>query len=290
MKLALTDSMALTKKERKRSVTLAILLGIILVIIVQTIVTEVPNLFISNIGAQEVTALFVNIFVIIAILLFSRYFENRSVASFGLTARHTLKNIGIGLLTGFVFLLFVFLVNLFFGSIKVSFHLESISWLYVIASFFGFLFQGTMEEVVCRGFIMNTVSAKMNVWMGVIINSIIFTALHGVNDSVTALAIFNLFLASLILSFIFYLSDNLLLVGAFHAIWNFLLGPFFGVPVSGLHIYSSVIQTDPVTDKALINGGGFGFEGGLGLTIGAVLMLIVLFYFVKKKNDVADAI
>lgn len=290
MKLALTDSMALTKKERKRSVTLAILLGIILVIIVQTIVTEVPNLFISNIGAQEVTALFVNIFVIIAILLFSRYFENRSVASFGLTARHPLKNIGIGLLTGFVFLLFVFLVNLFFGSIKVSFHLESISWLYVIASFFGFLFQGTMEEVVCRGFIMNTVSAKMNVWMGVIINSIIFTALHGVNDSVTALAIFNLFLASLILSFIFYLSDNLLLVGAFHAIWNFLLGPFFGVPVSGLHIYSSVIQTDPVTDKALINGGGFGFEGGLGLTIGAVLMLIVLFYFVKKKNDVADAI
>lgn len=290
MKLALTDSMALTKRERKRSVTLAILLGIILVIIVQTIVTEVPNLFISNIGAQEVTALFVNIFVIIAILLFSRYFENRSVASFGLTARHPLKNIGIGLLTGFVFLLFVFLVNLFFGSIKVSFHLESISWLYVIASFFGFLFQGTMEEVVCRGFIMNTVSAKTNVWMGVIINSIIFTALHGVNDSVTALAIFNLFLASLILSFIFYLSDNLLLVGAFHAIWNFLLGPFFGVPVSGLHIYSSVIQTDPVTDKALINGGGFGFEGGLGLTIGAVLMLIVLFYFVKKKNDVADAI
>lgn len=290
MKLALTDSMALTRMERKRSVTLAILLGILLVIVVQTIVTEVPNLFISNRGAQEVIALFVNIFVIIAIFLFSRYFENRSVASFGLTTKKPLKNIGIGLLTGFVFLLFVFLVNLLFGSIEVSIDLESISWLYVIASFFGFLFQGTMEEAVCRGFIMNTVSAKTNVWMGVIINSLIFTALHGVNDSVTTLAIFNLFLASLILSFIFYLSDNLLLVGAFHAIWNFLLGPFFGVPVSGLHIYSSVIQTAPVTDKVLINGGGFGFEGGLGLTIGAILMLIVLFYFVKKKNDVADTI
>mgnify|MGYP002589008871 FL=1 len=259
-------------------------------IVVQTVVTEVPKQFVSNIGAQEVIALFVNIFVILAVLLFSRIFESRSVASFGFTTKKPLKNIGIGLLTGFVFLLFVFLVNLLSSSIEVSFNLESISWLYVIASFFGFLFQGTMEEVVCRGFIMNTVSAKTNVWMGVIINSIIFTALHGVNDSVTALAIFNLFLASLILSFIFYLSDNLLLVGAFHAIWNFMLGPFFGVPVSGYSIYSSIFQTAPVTNKTLINGGGFGFEGGLGLTIGAVLMLIVLFYFVKKKNDVADAI
>ncbi|MGJ0995374.1 CPBP family intramembrane glutamic endopeptidase [Enterococcus casseliflavus] len=290
MKLALTDSMALTKKERKRSITLAIIIGTILMIVVQTVVTEVPKQFVSNIGAQEVIALFVNIFVILAVLLFSRIFESRSVASFGFTTKKPLKNIGIGLLTGFVFLLFVFLVNLLSSSIEVSFNLESISWLYVIASFFGFLFQGTMEEVVCRGFIMNTVSAKTNVWMGVIINSIIFTALHRVNDSVTALAIFNLFLASLILSFIFYLSDNLLLVGAFHAIWNFMLGPFFGVPVSGYSIYSSIFQTAPVTNKTLINGGGFGFEGGLGLTIGAVLMLIVLFYFVKKKNDVADAI
>lgn len=290
MKLPLTYSMELTKKERKRSITLAIIIGIILMIVVQTFVTEVPKQFVSNIGAQEVIALFVNIFVILAVLLFSRIFESRSVASFGFTKKKPLKNIGIGLLTGFVFLLFVFLVNLLSSSIEVSFNLESISWLYVIASFFGFLFQGTMEEVVCRGFIMNTVSAKTNVWMGVIINSIIFTALHGVNDSVTALAIFNLFLASLILSFIFYLSDNLLLVGAFHAIWNFMLGPFFGVPVSGLRIYSSVIQTTPLSNKTLINGGGFGFEGGLGLTIGAILMLIVLFYFVKKKNDVADAI
>lgn len=285
MKLALTDSMVLTKKERKRSITLAIIIGVILMVGVQTVVTEVPKQFVSNIGAQEIIALFVNIFVILAVLLFSRIFESRSAASFGFTTKQPLKNVEIGLLTGFVFLLFVFLVNLLSGSIEVSFNLKSISWLYVIASFFGFLFQGTMEEVVCRGFIMNTVSAKTNVWMGVIINSLIFTALHGVNDSVTALAIFNLFLASLILSFIFYLSDNLLLVGAFHAIWNFMLGPFFGVPVSGYSIYSSIFQTAPLTNKTLINGGGFGFEGGFGLTICAILMLIVLFYFVKKKND-----
>lgn len=72
MKLALTDSMALTKKERKRSITLAIIIGTILMIVVQTVVTEVPKQFVSNIGAQEVIALFVNIFVILTVLLFSR--------------------------------------------------------------------------------------------------------------------------------------------------------------------------------------------------------------------------
>lgn len=155
------------------------------------------------------------------------------------------------------------------------------------ASFFGFLFQGTMEEIVCRGFIMNAVSAKTNVLTGMIINSIIFTGLHGVNDSVTLLAIFNLFLASLILSFIFYLSDKLLLVGAFHAIWNFMLGPFFGVPVSGAKIYSSIMTTSPITNKEMINGGDFGFEGGLGLTICAIIFLGLLFLFSKshiKRN------
>ncbi|MDK4451601.1 hypothetical protein [Enterococcus casseliflavus] len=146
MKLALTDSMVLTKKERKRSITLAIIIGVILMVGVQTVVTEVPKQFVSNIGAQEIIALFVNIFVILAVLLFSRIFESRSAASFGFTTKQPLKNVEIGLLTGFVFLLFVFLVNLLSGSIEVSFNLKSISWLYVIAFFLAFYFKGQWKK------------------------------------------------------------------------------------------------------------------------------------------------
>ena len=157
----------------------------------------------------------------------------------------------------------MFLINLFTGSISTSINLGSLSWIYFITAFLGYFLQGTMEELVCRGFIMNSLSARYNVWTAILVNTLIFAGLHGFSDNVTLLAMFNLVLAGLLLSFIFYLTDNILLVGAFHAIWNFTLGPVFGVPVSGIGFYSSLFKTESISNQSIINGGLFGFEGGL---------------------------
>nr|WP_315529767.1 type II CAAX endopeptidase family protein [Carnobacterium maltaromaticum] len=279
--MKLTESMLLTKSEQKRNVWLTIFFGIILMFVSQ-LIAILPAEIIKNQGASEVYTLFSNIIVIGAILLFCLLFEKRSLQSLGIQKKSSLLNIIKGWILGFSLLTVVFIINMTTNAIHISFDLKSISWIYLFTSLVGYLFQGTMEELFCRGFIMNSLSAKYNVWAGIIINTLIFTLLHTLSPGVTVLALINIFLAGLVLSFIFYLSDNLLLVGAFHASWNFMLGPIFGVPVSGLGFYSSVFNTTSLPEKTIINGGNFGFEGGLGLTIPVLVSLAIVFVILKK--------
>lgn len=287
MKLTFTPSMEQTQKQRKGAIWLTIILGLIIVMAIQAI-SMIPSYYIENAGAQEVYVLFANVAVIIAILLFCRFFEKRSLASLGFRSTQIAKRVLTGILLASIFLTLVFLINFFTGSIQFASNLSTVRWIYVLASFFGYLPQGLMEEIVCRGFIMNSLSARYNVKTGILVNSLIFAILHGVNPAITPLALFNLFLAGLLLSTIFYLTDNILFVGAFHAVWNFMLGPVLGVPVSGLSIYSSLFKTTLLPDHTLINGGSFGFEGGLGLTISISISFLFLFLYVKKRKALHD--
>ncbi|MGX7210333.1 CPBP family intramembrane glutamic endopeptidase [Enterococcus innesii] len=283
--MKLTQSMVQTKKERKGILGLTIFFGLVMVFLVQYLVS-IPSELLSNSGAKDVYILFSNIVIIIALLAFCIIFEKRSPKTLGVNLSKLPRNLAIGWGLGFLLMFCVFIINLITGSITIDFDLKSMSWLYLITTFFGYFFQGTMEEFVCRGFIMNSLSAKYNVWTGIIVNTLIFTLLHSISPDVTFIALLNIFLAGMILSFIFYLSDNIFLVGAFHAAWNFMMGPVFGVSVSGLKIYSSMFNTNSIPENNLINGGAFGFEGGLGLTIPAIIAIFICAYFIhKKKTD-----
>ena len=281
--MKLTQSMIQTKEERKGILGLTIFFGIFIVFFMQFIV-GIPAESFSNNGLKDVYILFSNIIIIISLLAFCRIFEKRSPETLGVDFKLFPSKIAIGWILGFLLMIAAFLVNLITGSITINFDPKSLSWIYFITAFFGYFFQGTMEEFVCRGFIMNSLSAKYNVWTGIIVNTLIFTLLHALSPSVTILALFNIFLAGLLLSFIFYLSDNIFLVGAFHAAWNFAIGPFLGVPVSGLKMYSSLFNAEPIDGKTLINGGDFGLEGGLGLTIPVVIAVIVAYYLIVKQQ------
>jgi len=283
MKLNLTPSMQLTQEQRKRNVWISLIIGIVIVFLVQGI-SMIPADYIENTGAKEVYILFANIFVILALTLFCRFFQKRSLASLGFSSKKIANRILTGTTLAIIFLTIVFLLNLFAGSIRISSNLTTVSWIYVLTAFLGYFPQGLMEEIVCRGFIMNSISARYNIWTGLLVNSLIFAILHGLNPDITRLALLNLFLAGLLLSTIFYLTDNILFVGAFHAAWNFMLGPVLGVPVSGLSIYSSLFKTTLLPDHSLMNGGGFGFEGGLGLTISIIIAFITLFFLVRIRN------
>ncbi|MCO5432973.1 CPBP family intramembrane metalloprotease [Enterococcus faecalis] len=277
-------SITLTKQEFDRPLILSIFLLLLVFFGVQSVFT-IPTFFISNPGVKEIYVLFTNIFIIGAFLLFSKKYEKRSLQSLGITFANLPLNMLIGWLLGLLLISAVFVINLLTNSISTSFNANSISWIYVVSAFFGYLVQGTMEEILCRGIIMNSVASKYNVLLGIIVNTLVFSLLHGLNPSITFLALANIFFAGLLFSLVFYLSDNIFLVGAFHAAWNFLLGPVIGIRVSGLDFYSSVFRTDLNSENSLINGGKFGFEGGLGLTIAAFVFLSIIFLVIKTKKE-----
>nr|WP_216697768.1 CPBP family intramembrane glutamic endopeptidase [Enterococcus innesii] len=215
-------SITLTKQEFDRPLILSIFLLLLVFFGVQSVFT-IPTFFISNPGVKEIYVLFTNIFIIGAFLLFSKKYEKRSLQSLGITFANLPLNMLIGWLLGLLLISAVFVINLLTNSISTSFNANSISWIYVVSAFFGYLVQGTMEEILCRGIIMNSVASKYNVLLGIIVNTLVFSLLHGLNPSITFLALANIFFAGLLFSLVFYLSDNIFFGWRFSCCLEFLV-------------------------------------------------------------------
>ena len=74
-------------------------------------------------------------------------------------------------------------------------------------------------------------------------------------------------------------------VAAFHSTWNFVQGNFFGIQVSGLKVGSSVLTSELTETGRLVNGGGFGLEGGLAVTLVLAIGIAVLYFMKPTKED-----
>lgn len=286
MKLSLNESMELTKTQRKGNIILPFFILILTLLVGQLIL--IPFLFAGMIKISMLENglfnLYANSIPIILIIIYCKFVEKRTLPSLGITKKRFPINYLIGVLIGLAMISSTFLINFLLGSISVSINPNSINWTFIILSLFGYIIQGFNEELLCRGFLMNAIASKKGPLVGILLNSFFFGALHLLNPNVTFLSFINISLVGIIFSLIFYKTNNLWIVGAMHSIWNFLLGPVLGIEVSGLSTFSSVFKTISLEGKALINGGSFGFEGGLAATIVLTISLIITLAIIKKNN------
>jgi membrane protease YdiL (CAAX protease family) len=54
---------------------------------------------------------------------------------------------------------------------------------------FGFCIQGFAEELLFKGYIMNTIASMSNMTIGIVINSVIFSLNHAINPNVTSIGL-----------------------------------------------------------------------------------------------------
>ena len=106
----------------------------------------------------------------------------------------------------------------------------------------------------------------------------------------TLLAYINIFLFGLFLALLFIRFENIWIVGALHSIWNFAQGNLFGIQVSGMQLQPSLIKSDVKEGWELINGGSFGVEGGLAVTVVLAVTLGILGYSMKKHGCFVEAV
>ena len=148
----------------------------------------------------------------------------------------------------------------------------------------GFVIQGLAEEVMCRGFLIAHITRRYSVKTAVIASSILFALLHAFNPSgISLVALINLFLFGVFASQMFLYSENIWLCAGFHTVWNYVQGNVLGVPVSGVPIPSFFKMTTN-ENMYLINGGNFGLEGGIPVTIILVAGCVILYFLIKRKE------
>ena len=229
-----------------------------------------------------VLSLMSTIAMTIVTLLFCRLIQKRKPETLGFTWKGAGREYLIGLGVGFIVFSAAVLLCVLAGALKIEGFSETFGIGMFVLFCFGYMIQGMGEEVLCRGYIMVSIGRRYSMWVAVLSNALIFAALHLLNNGISVLAFINLALFGVFASLYFIKRGSIWGIGAFHSIWNLVQGNFWGLRVSGLVTECSVFRTTMVEGRSMINGGDFGPEGGLAVT---VVLLAGIGLLLRKKES-----
>ena len=268
-------------------------LGVVLVTILVAVALETDSALLTGLPANIrpeymlLGAIGETFAITISVFLARRYLDKRSIESLGLklssqTIIDILAGIGITLLQmGFIYLLM---------SCQGWISFEGFAWQFdplplviknTLIFFALFVLVGWHEELLSRGYHLQTIASGLNLFWGVILSSAIFGALHLGNPSANWVSTVGIFLAGIFFAYGYIRTKQLWLPMGMHLGWNFFEGVVFGFPVSGLDIYA--LTRIQVHGPDLWTGGPFGPEAGL-IVIPALLVGTVLIYLYTAYN------
>lgn len=236
-----------------------------------------------------ITNLFATSLMILTAMLFCKLIQKRKMTTLGFKKPGMWKEYGVGMLIGFGMMAAIVGIGALTGALELQFNSEittGASLGLLVTVFAGFLIQGMSEEVLCRSYFLVSLARKDGkVWLGIIVSSIAFGALHLGNAGIAPLALVNLVLFGIFAGVYFVKRGNIWGIAAIHSIWNFAQGNIFGILVSGNDFGVTVFEATINEEMTLINGGDFGLEGGILTTI--VLAVATLITLQTKQKDVA---
>jgi membrane protease YdiL (CAAX protease family) len=229
-----------------------------------------------------------------SIYIARRWLDKRSFESLGLQLN---KQTWVDLLTGigitFVQMGFIYFLMNALGWITF----EGFAWEFdpvgtvlsnVLIFFVGFVFVGWNEELLSRGYYLQTIASGTNLFWGVVISSAVFGLLHLGNPNATWISAAGIFFAGIFLAYGYIRTKQLWLPIGLHIGWNFFEGVGFGFPVSGLDIYA--LTRIQVHGPEIWTGGAFGPEAGgpeAGLIVLPALLLggLLIYMFTRERVE-----
>ena len=229
--------------------------------------------------------LYISIFDMVGTFLvlwgFMSVVENEKLFKLGFSLQNRFKDCLLGFGLGVFILVFGFFYLLLSGNI--DFNRIVFDPIKLGQSFALFLIVAVVEESLIRGYVLRNLMISFNKYLALILSSLIFSLMHGLNPNFNNIAFVNIFLAGILLGITYIHTQNLWFPIMLHFSWNF-FQTNLGFNVSGQDSYSFV-EIDLVK-KNLFNGGEFGFEGSILCIIIQSLIIISMVIFYAKKQQV----
>lgn len=232
-----------------------------------------------NIGDEYYSpiSLIAQLIMTLLIILLAFLWQGRKPRTLGFVKKNAFRDYLIGLGAGFVMFSAAVGICVLTGALTLS-KTSNVNYALLVVFCLGWLFQGMAEEVLCRGFFLVSLARKHNLVIAVLGNSLAFAALHLGNDGIGFLPMVNLTLFGICASIYFIKTGNIWLVSAMHSIWNLVQGNLYGILVSGGFVGPTFFSSTIDESKTIINGGAFGLEGGLAVTIVLVISILIGLY------------
>ncbi|MCK7637749.1 CPBP family intramembrane glutamic endopeptidase [Corynebacterium pygosceleis] len=216
--------------------------------------------------------------VLLCVLLLTKLFR-LTLPDLGMVRENRFGTWLTGAGFGFAAVTVVYLLNVIFGALDVSFTLKASElWVLLLAAVF-FAFQGFFEELLFRFFIIPAYAARITVAGAIGLSSILFAFIHINNPNLTVFGMVNLVLYGVVFGTMYWRTGNAWFVAGWHSGWNFVLSMLYGSHVSGNALPGSVLSSAP-SGSELLNGGEFGLEGSV---LSTLLGIAIIAWCVKTK-------
>jgi membrane protease YdiL (CAAX protease family) len=196
-----------------------------------------------------------------------RFLDRRSFVSLGLHPdRNSLLDVLFGIAVGAV------LMGLIYAFESAAGWLTFEAWAWdefatstvltrLLAALLLYLGVGYSEELLSRGYHLQTLWTGLKLPLALLISSGVFAALHLGNPSASWVSTLGIFFAGIFLAYGYLRTSELWIPIGVHIGWNFFQGTIFGFPVSGTGGFHLIRQT--VEGPDIITGGLFGPEAGM---------------------------
>ena len=224
-----------------------------------------------------------------SIYLARRLLDRRSFVSLGLRwDRAAIRDIFVGIGIAAAMMALIFAIHWAVGWLTF----ESFTWQsreggfvlqQTLLALLIFILVGWNEELLSRGYHLQTLASGLNRFWGALLSSAVFAVLHLANPNATWNGTVGILLAGLFLAYGYLRAEQLWLPIGLHIGWNLFEGVVFGFPVSGLNTFS-LIQID-VAGPTILTGGAFGPEAGLVLLPGLLLGTGLIWLYTRSGES-----
>lgn len=229
------------------------------------------------------------LFSIVAIL-YCILIEKRSIQDIGITKKPT--DYLIGIVIAVAMLILVVLISILTGSATFIGINRDVNIKGMLLWALAFIIQGSEEEILCRGFLMNTLKKKISVPLSVLISSTAFVVPHLIMTPIldsgrvyATIGIVNLYLISILFSIITLWRKNIWISCGLHAAWNYTLNIILGLTVSGNEAKMDGLLQIEINKLTIINGSEYGLEAGIATTAITIVTICVIMYIWKGRKD-----
>lgn len=227
------------------------------------------------------------IIVIAITLLYWKFIEKKTLSEMGITKR--IGNYFVGIIAGVLLLAVSLAVILMTGSITYHGVYENINIPVILLFFGGFIIQGAMEEILCRGLVLHALKEKTSLALAVAVSTVLFIIPHW--SSLFAgeiiygiIGVANLCLISFIFSALTVRFKSIWAACGLHSFWNAILYSVLGLNLSGNDETVTAIFNLQSVGENVWNGGMYGIEASV-ITAIVLAIAAVLLWIPKRRNN-----
>src|SRR5438128_6336145 len=148
----------------------------------------------------------------------------------------------------------------------------------LLVSILIFLFAAAAEEILFRGYLLQTLTRANIAWLGIVLTSVPFAAAHLKNpNAVPGFTFVNTALAAVWLAAAYLRTRSLWLPFGLHWSWNWAQASLLGLPVSGIdRLAPAPLLHAMNTGPDWLTGGTYGIEGGAACTFALIISILVV--------------